>query len=228
MPSETKQKVDLANKIIGAMLREARLERKETLKECAELLNLNVDEYEAIEYGERPITLPQLELLTYHLDQPLESFLKVHQASEEEKQDLLKNRTVYLTIRQKLIGAMLRQARLEANISLDTLALECDVNPDTLEAYELGEEPLPLPILELIAQKLKLSMEELLDQKGAVARKKAQTELFKGFIELPADLQRFIINPENLPYLRAAQKLSQLPKETVQTFMDGLSEMIKY
>ena len=228
MPSETKQKVDLANKIIGAMLREARLDRKENVKECAELLNLNIDEYEAIEYGERPITLPQLELLTYHLDQPLEPFLKHHQASQEEKQDFLKNRTAFLTLRHKLIGAMLRQARLEANIALDTLAQEFAVNPDTIEAYELGEEPVPLPILELLAQKLKLNMEELLDQKGAVARKKAQADLFKSFIELPADLQQFLTNPENLPYLRAAQKLSQLPKETVQIFMDSLSEMIKH
>lgn len=227
MSSDIQQKLEIANKKIGAMLREARLNRKENIKTCADLLALSPEEYEAIEYGEQPITLPQLELITFHLDQPLESFLKHYQTTEEEPPTFLKNRATFLTLRQKMIGALLRQARIEASLSLESLAEECQISPATLEAYEFGEEPIPLPILRQLATKLNLDFQELRDQKGIIGRKQAQEERFKAFTALPEDLQHFVAQPENVPFLRAAQKMSQVPKEYFQTFLDGLNEMRK-
>ena len=223
---EKNPKLEVMSKKIGAMLREARLQSKESSETCAELLNLTPQEYETIEYGEQAPTLPQLELLTYHLNKPIEPFLKQYQVNNKDELEPLTNHAAFLDLRQRYIGAVLRKARLEAHFSLEEAAQSCQIPCSNMEAYELGEEPIPLPLLEVLALKLGIDFHELRDQKGIIARKKKKDELFKSFSALPADLQTFVAAVENLPYLQAAQRLKQMPLEHIQLLSESINKLL--
>ncbi|MFN8403936.1 MAG: hypothetical protein U0V48_10330 [Anaerolineales bacterium] len=61
--------------------------------------------------------------------------------SAYEKFDLSK----LLAVRQRKIGALLRQERNNASISIRNLSQETSISSGRIKAYELGERPIPLP-----------------------------------------------------------------------------------
>ena len=61
-----------------------------------------------------------------------------------------------LALRHRIVGALLRQARLEADISQKELAEVLGCSTGRLSSYEYGKQPIPLAELELLAQHLSL------------------------------------------------------------------------
>ena len=61
-------------KKLGVLIRDAQLKSGKSLEDCAQAMGISADEFDAMEYGERPPTLPELELFAYFLDIPLEHF----------------------------------------------------------------------------------------------------------------------------------------------------------
>ena len=61
-------------KKLGILIRDAREKSGKSLEECAQAMGLSSEELGAIESGERALTLPELEILAYYLDIPLEHF----------------------------------------------------------------------------------------------------------------------------------------------------------
>jgi transcriptional regulator with XRE-family HTH domain len=59
-----------------------------------------------------------------------------------------------LSVRQRKIGALLRQERTNASISIRNLAHETGISGARIKAYELGERPIPLPELEALVTTL--------------------------------------------------------------------------
>jgi len=58
-----KKSLTLRAKIIGVLLRDARLAANKSPKECAELLGLSASAYSSFELGKKSLSLPELELL---------------------------------------------------------------------------------------------------------------------------------------------------------------------
>ena len=67
----------IRNKMLGVLIRDARLNAARTVEDCARLLNVDTQTVEAWEYGDAAPTLPQLELLAYYLDVPVSHFTGV-------------------------------------------------------------------------------------------------------------------------------------------------------
>ncbi len=215
----------LRAKVIGALIREARLASKRSLDEAAQVIGLSAADLEAIEMGTRAISLPELESLAYFLDVPLEHFWERESLAEIRPERSLTGLERLMVIRHRMIGALLRQARQEAGFSLDTLAERAQLSPEQLEAYEVGQEPVPLPVLEILTGLLHRSIREFQDQHGPVGVWNAQQKAVKEFLTLPLDLQLFVSKPVNRPYLELAIRLNEMSVEKLRAVAEGLLEI---
>jgi transcriptional regulator with XRE-family HTH domain len=215
----------LRTKILGAYLREVRLNANETIEACAHFLGITPAEMEQFELGEQAISLPELELLSYYLKVPLDQLWERQdiKAGNGEKEAMDVASLIHL--RHRIIGATLKQARTEAGISLEELANRLELDISKIEAYELGTEPLPLPILESMTGILNRSIRDFQDQKGFIGKWNIQQRALLDFQSLPLEMQTFISKPINRPYLDLAVRLSEMSVERLRAVAEGLLEI---
>jgi transcriptional regulator with XRE-family HTH domain len=215
----------LRAKIIGALIRDARLAAQKPIEECAGIVGVSPQDFEAYELGSKAISLPELEAVAYHLLIPLDHFWEretlVAKGDEKKQPNLI----ALIRLRHRMVGTLLRQARLEAQISLQELADHLDIEIAQIEAYELGLEPLPLPMLEYLSGMLNRSIREFQDQKGPVGAWNAQQQAIQEFLALPRDIQTFITKPVNRPYLDLTVRLSEMSVDKLRAVAEGLLEI---
>jgi transcriptional regulator with XRE-family HTH domain len=213
-------------KKLGVLIKDARLASERSEEDCAKAMGVTHPEYEAFEKGEKAPSLPELEALGFYLDVPIDHFLDREPISFEAKENIAIEKLDHLLpLRHRIIGIMMRKARLEADISLEELARYSEIDQENLSAYEMGAIPIPLPELEVIAVALNLSMREFRDQNGPIGKWAIQKKAIEDFMELPLDMQQFISKPVNLPYLELAQRLSEMSVDRLRGVAEGLLEI---
>lgn len=211
-------------KKLGVLIRDARLKSGKNLEDCAHAMGIPADELIAMEFGERPPTLPELELFAYYLEVPLDHFWGSETLSAEQSDNLVDSAEI-VKLRQGVIGDLIRQSRNEANLSIEDLADKTGIKLDDLRHYEQGEEAIPLPELELVAQTLNSSIADFEDQHGKAGSWFSQQKNLREFLDLPDDLQQFVSKPINRPYLEIAVRLSELKVEKLRALAEGLLEI---
>jgi len=218
------EELALRNRIVGVLLRDARGQAGRTKRECADALGVSTSTITAYEEGRKPVSLPELEVLAYVLGTPIAHFWEREaELVTEEKGPPLQE---VLALRQRIVGALLRQIRLEAGISQKELAQVLDCSTSRLSAYEHGERPIPLAELEHVARYLRLPLEHFLDnQEGPVGEWHRQEEVRRRFCELPRAVQEFVARPVNIKYLEVAMKLAQMPAGGMRAIAEGLLEI---
>jgi len=218
------EKLALRNRIIGLLLRDAREQTRRTKRECATALGVSTRTITAYEDGRKPISLPELEVLAYVLDAPITHFWELAPAlATEEKPLPLKE---VLALRHRIVGALLRQARLEAGMSQKELAEVAGCSTSRFSDYEHGERPIPLAELEVLAQYLRLPLEHFLDkQEGPVGEWHRQQRVLHRFCELSIEVQEFVTHPVNIKYLEVAMKLAQMPAGGLRAIAEGLLDI---
>jgi transcriptional regulator with XRE-family HTH domain len=215
----------LRAKIIGALIRDARLAAQKPIEECAGIVGVSPQDFEAYELGSKAISLPELETVAYHLQVPIDHFWDRETLVAKGGEKNQPNMIALIRLRHRMVGAMLRQARLEARISLQELAEHLGIEIPQMEAYELGMEPVPLPMLEYLSGVLSRSIREFQDQKGPVGAWNTQQKAIRDFLALPLDIQSFITRPVNRPYLDLAVRLSEMSVDKFRAVAEGLLEI---
>jgi transcriptional regulator with XRE-family HTH domain len=203
-------------KKLAVLIRDARLASGKEVELCAAALGVTGAEFEAFETGERSPSLPQLESLAFLIDVPLDHFWgdTLRSTGRPPLRDgLWKNR---LKLRDRIIGAMLRKARLEAGLSAEKLAEQASSTPALIDAYELGEMSVSLPDLEGLASILNRSIYDFLDSQSPVGVWAEQKRSVQEFMALVPNLKTFVVRPESRPYLEMAQRLSEMPVEKLR------------
>ena len=218
-----RQAIQLRTKLLGAVLLQARTSAGRTLKETAAMIVVSSAVLASYERGRRGISLPELELLGYQLQTPLGQLLRPSRTDAKKKADV--NPAVMISLRQHYIGAMLRNRRTEAEMSLRDVSKFTGIPAARLASYELGERPIPVAELEAIATTLNRDLGFLQDSRGPVGEWQASREAFEAFQRLPAELRDFVCSPESEPYLRMALRLSDIPVEKVRTLGEGFLEI---
>lgn len=213
----------LRTKMLGAMLREARLKAKKSLKEVASLIGATSGAVSSYEHGRKGISLPELELFAYHLDIPLEHFTSGSTVPSIQKTKF--DPTTMVSLRQRMVGALLRKHRTEAKMSIRALAEAVGLPPKRVSAYERGERSIPLPELERLVEVLGQSLEGYIDQEGPVGEWVANNQAFTNLLKLPPELREFLSTPENQSYLRAAKHISELSVEKLRTLAESLLDL---
>lgn len=215
----------IRTKKLGILLYDARLANRRTVEECATAMYVTPEEYMAYERGQYSPSLPALEALAYFLDIPLEHFWGKESLSNKPVPLTDENSRRLRALRDRYIGAHLRQKRNEKNLSLSEAAEQTGFSQELIKRYELGQDTIPLPQLEVLAEILGLRIEDLFDQHGPIGRWREQAEAARELAELPPHLQQFVLKPVNRPYIELAIRLNDLSVEKLRSIAEGLLEI---
>ena len=223
MPNQ--EVIELRNQIIGGLLQNVRDKARLSQQECAVVLGIIPEMLAAYEEGTKPISLPELELLTRFLDVPLSTFRAPDALRDVPQHAPPPNPKLYLLLRQRIIGARLRQLRAEVNRTQQDLAdmLECPLS--TVADYEYGKLPIPVAELEVVCRALNTPLSFFLDKDSETGRWHLLQEQFEQFKELPLELRSFILKPINMSYLELAMKLASMPAGALRSIAEGLLEI---
>ena len=216
------QKV-LRRKIIGVLIKQARLEAGKSLKETAAVLGCSPDRLSQYESGEKAPSLPEVEMLARFFSVPLEDLLdETHR--QENKPPLPPPEVI--PIRHKIIGVQLRQARRAAGLTQKELAKAVNCSAEHLSQYERGQRPIPMPELEALAEALNLRFSDLVDADlGPDSPEARRQRNLERLALLPEPVQEFVLNPVNIMYIEMAMKVSSLPADTLRQIAEGLLDI---
>lgn len=219
----SKQSHQLRAKMVGAMLREARVAAGLSLKDAAAAIGVTSGTLSSYEFGRKAVSLPELELLAYTYDFSLRNFTSPDKFSKRTRTKV--NPSLLLSLRHRQIAAELGKRREAAGLTQRELAESASITLPRLKAYEKGSKPVPLPELELIASRLGMTTDSLVDQQPPIGDWDSAKRTYEFVSELPVDLQQFIVTPANLPYLRLAMRLSRVPVDRLRTVGEGLIDI---
>jgi len=220
-----KQAIQLRGKIIGVLLRDARLASGKSLKQVGEVLGVTGGRIGSFERGTRSPSLPELEILAYFLEFPVDHFWNEDIVSEESHPIESLQVDSLLSQRNRTIGAMLRQARSESTLSQRDLASRSGISATRIRRYEAGESAVPLPELEQLLAALNYQIGDFSANSGPVGDWIAQQQAIEQFLQLPKNLQEFVGEPDNRPYLEMARRLSGMSPERLRAVAEGLKEL---
>jgi transcriptional regulator with XRE-family HTH domain len=214
----------IRTKMLGAAIRQARVEAGKSQKEIASLIGISPSTLSSYEKGNRGISLPELELLAFATENSLPTLLGWEDRSAESKKEKI-NVPLLQGLRQRIIGAQLRNFRTDAELSVRELGKMTLISPSRLSAYERGERSVPIPELESITKSLDRNLDELFDQEGPIGEWNQSQILLQAVNQLSPELKSFLQNPVNEPYLKLAKHLSELPTEKIRVIAESLLEI---
>ena len=222
---ESKTRIAIRTKTLGVLMQDARLASRQSKSDCAEAIGISTSIYSAYENGRKAPSLPELESLSMFFDIPITHFWGTDAISDDssaiEEIDLVR----LVGLRQRMIGALLRQERRKAGYSMKALATEGGIPKSRITAYELGERPIPVPELEILLAILGGSVEDLFDKNGPIGQWMTRQNAIVDFLDLSTELQDFVCQPVNRPYLELAQKLSDLSADRLRSVAEGILDI---
>jgi hypothetical protein len=89
----------------------------------------------------------------------------------------------------------------------------------------MGEDELPLPVLEAVCTVLGRPIDEFIDKYGPVGVWSNQQQTVQEYLKLPEELQAFISKPINRPYLELAHRLSEMSVDKLRAVGEGILEI---
>ncbi len=222
---DTKSQITIRTKKFGVLIRDARLAARRSIQECATAISIKASVFRAYEEGSKAPSLPELESLVYYLDLPIDHFWGGKAKSEgpapHENIDLSR----LMAVRQRKIGALLRQERMNTSISIRNLAQATGISAARIKAYELGERAIPLPELEVLVAQLGGRLESFFDRNGPIGQWMISEETVQHFLDMPMELREFVSLPVNRPYLELAMKLSSLSRDKLRSVAEDLLDI---
>ena len=230
---------ELRSKNLGSLLRQARIQGGQSRISCANLLNVSTQTITDFESGKTNIAVTQLEAMADFLDVPLVFFwiteVPTDESDEEEAEqpDIVQER---MWLRQKLIGVLLRQARLTAGKTQKECAEELGVSHQHISEYEHGRRDIPVVELENLVEFLEVPVETFIQHEIDQERLDPVSETLSPTSppvadypaelgHLPPELRELVTNPVNSLYLNLALKLSRMPVATLREIGENILEV---
>jgi len=205
---------------LGELIKNAREHAARSHDECAIVLKISAEEFGQIENGEHSISLPDLEALALFLNVPMGYFWGRDGLDRKLTSGDYAN---MISLRQRMIGVLLRQLRLRTRTPIDELAAALDVEQSKIEAYEMGQEPVPYLHLEKLCHKMEATVDYFVDaEHGPLGRHESEQKLQKQFQDMPPDMQTFLTNPINIRYLETAKMLSEMDVDKLRLVAESI------
>ena len=217
--------ITIRKKKLGILIRDARLVSRRSTKECAAAINVSNGVFKAYEEGRKAPSLPELETLVYYLELPIDHFWSNESLSDAPEKISELDLPRLTGLRHRMIGAFLRQERMDASLSMKSVAEQTGISTSRLKRYELGERPIPLPELEVILKILGGRIETFFDQGGPIGQWMTQQKAIQQFLNMPVELQNFVCQPVNRPYLDLARKLSEMSTDKLRSVAEDLLDI---
>ena len=217
--------ITIREKKLGLLIRDARMAERRSIKECADAIGIKPGLFRAYEEGRRAPSLPELETLVYYLKLPISQFWGNETRSDIASPVDLLDTARLISLRQRMIGALLRQERNNVNMSMRHLSTETGITQARLKAYEMGERAIPVPELESILTVMGSRIETFFDQNGPVGQWMTSQRAMQKFLDLPDEMQNFVCQAVNRPYIELAMKLSDMSREKLRSVAEGLLDI---
>lgn len=217
--------ITLRTRKLGVLIRDARMSARKTPTETANAIGITSAALRAYEDGSKAPSLPELEVLAYYLNLPIQHFWSTDALSDDTPRTEPLNLKALGALRHRIIGAQLRRKREEAGVALSAMSEETGISVARLKSYELGEKPMPLPELEVCLNHLGVRVETFFDQNGPIGQWINEQRAIAEFLKLPPELQNFVCMPVNRPYLDLARNLSQMPTDKMRAVAEGLLDI---
>lgn len=208
---------------LGELIKEARTKVGRSVAACAEVLNIQPEQFEDAETGSYLVSLPDLEALAIYLNVPMGYFWGTESLEDSHSQvdygSLIK-------LRHRVIGVLLRQLRLQEKRTQKELAEALDIDRKLLRDYETGKVSIPFIHLEQLSVQLGSSIQYFADdQRGPLGAHESQQKLQKQFKSLSPELQSFLLNPVNVSYVETAWRLSEMDVEKLRQIAESLLDI---
>ncbi|MGB9593644.1 MAG: helix-turn-helix domain-containing protein [Anaerolineae bacterium] len=214
----------IRNKILGALLKHARLRAGRLPDEYAQVFGRSEEDILRWESGDMPITLSELEVWAHLSGVPISFFWNEH--ALPQRREVEEPVQPVMQIRRKMVGVLLRQSRLIAARSLEDLAQAIGVTPQFLEACEAGEAELSVAQLELAAEACGVPIAQFFDEDlFAPSEEERRMRDMHRLDELPPDLREFVLKPSNALYLKIAKQISVLSADTLRDIAETLLDI---
>ena len=172
--NKQQQLFQIRTRKLGLLMSDARKLNRRSIEETAMAIGISEDELQSYEKGIKAPSLPELENLAFFLNVPIDHFWSNTALSEVDDEEPIKQKDRLRRLRNRIIGASIRMHRTQLNFSLHEVSAATSIPEELLAKYELGEEPVPLPELELIAKTCDLRIEEFFDKKGPIGEWRAK------------------------------------------------------
>lgn len=223
---EASQSIAIRNKIIGVLVKRARVKADKSQQECAQFLDCTPSAYRRYEQGKRGFSLPQLESLALLFDVPVASLWDDRYQLPEEIAAEPMPLDQFVLLRRKILAVRLRQVRQAAGLSMREMGKALDCSPYMISKYEQGEREIPLSELELAADRCGQTMAEFLDDEAIpLSPAEQRRRMLERLDELPPDMREFILNPTNSLYLRIAMLVSNLEADQLRQIAEALLDI---
>jgi transcriptional regulator with XRE-family HTH domain len=219
---------------LAALITDARLYARRTPEEACMLLGWDPYQLESLESARVAPSLPELEALAAIYAVPVDHFFGSKSLSDEMPKLRIETMNQRLQLRQRIIGAMIMQARTKQSLTREDIAILTDIDVEDLVEYELGQIPIPVTDLEDITEVMEIDLASWIDSYAIPTRatyfQAAKTTVPEEQSEpvdpkLPKDLAEFVTNPVNKQYLVIANKLSALPADQLRRIAESLLEI---
>jgi transcriptional regulator with XRE-family HTH domain len=99
----------------------------------------------------------------------MEYFLENELLQPEQRSPEKMDPKLIIGLRQRMVGALLRKARIERGLTLEQIAESTGISADQLERYEFGQQGIPVPELDAIAEQLGSTAKAFQDRNGPIA-----------------------------------------------------------
>ncbi len=202
-------------RMVGVLLRDARIKAERTLEDCARLLRVDIQQIESWEFGDAVPSLPQLEILAFYLDVPISHFWSMD-TLEATVQDHSNTQNEYIALRNRIVGALLRIAREERDLTVESVSATTGVPADMIEQYELGDIAMPMHELTVLSNAVGKNISYFLESRSHLGELLAMREEWKHFTKLPEDIRKFAANPLNIGFIEIAIMFSQMPADRLR------------
>lgn len=217
--------IAIRNRKLGVLIRDAREISRKSIPETAKAVGITPVILRAYEEGSRAPSLPELEVLAYFLGVPIQHFWSNTTMADDATRVEPLNLERIASVRNRIIGVLLRQKRQQTSVSLKALAAETGIPQGRLKDYELAEKPIPLSELEAILTIIGGRVESFFDQNGAIGQWMTEQQAVADFLQLSPELRAFVCLPVNRPYLDLARNLSQLSTDKLRAVAEGLLDI---
>lgn len=223
---EVAQTLSIRNKIIGILLRRARINAGKSQRESAEFLGCSPSTYRQYEQGKQGVSLPHLEALAYLFDVPVDCLWDDGQSPLPETQEEPLPLRQMLQLRQRILAVKFRQCRQAAGLSQREMSDLLGCSAYMVSQYERGKRDIPLAELELAAERCGSSLASFMDEDTIpLGRAEAQRQVLVYLDELPPDVRDFVLKPTNAHYLRIAMLLSTLKADHLRQIAETLLDI---
>lgn len=225
-PQVEVERLTVKSRIIGVLLEDARRAAARSIEDTADLLGVTETEYKDFEKGGETPSLPQLEVLAYYFNVPVQHLLNGDTLAIERREKEVRERVSdMLMLRQRVIGVRLRQLREEGGRSVEQVSGESGLSLETIQALEAGQISLPIAELEKVTQAVRANLDDLIDRHGPVGSYVQTQREFEAFAELPPELREFILRRINRTYLDLAVRLSGMEVDQLRTIAESILEI---